>query len=85
MESLKHLLFSHIMTYWRDVISHKINKPTLVFSGEYSNWVEGQKWIAETVTDGRIIIYSKEEHGDHSLHIKEPFKFSEQIKSFLNE
>lgn len=85
MESLKHLLFSHIMTDWRDVISHKINKPTLVFSGEYSNWVEGQKWIAETVTDGRIIIYSKEEHGDHSLHIKEPFKFSEQIRSFLNE
>lgn len=41
--------------------------------------------MGATVTDGRIIIYSKEEHDDNSLHIKEPFKFSKQIRSFLNE
>lgn len=85
MESLKHVQFNHIMNDWRDVISNKIHKPTLVVSGEFSNWVESQRWIADTVTDGRAIIYTKEEHGDHFLHLKEPVKFSEQIKSFLQD
>lgn len=85
MESLKHVLFSHIMTDWRDVISNKIHKPTLVVSGEYSNWVEGQQWISETVKNSRVIIYTKEEHGDHFLHLKNPVRFSGQIRSFLNE
>lgn len=82
-ESLKHLLFNHIMNDWRDVIANKIDRPTLVISGEHSNWVESQRVIAETVADGRSIIYSKEDHGDHFLHLKEPIKFTEQIKDFL--
>ncbi|MVT07823.1 alpha/beta fold hydrolase [Chitinophaga tropicalis] len=85
MESLKHVLFDHILNDWRDVISNKINKQTLVITGEYSNWVESQRWIADTVPDGRIIIYTKKEHGDHFLHLKEPIKFAEQLKSFLCE
>ncbi|MBD3906296.1 alpha/beta hydrolase [Chryseobacterium sp. Ch-15] len=85
LDSLKHLLFNHIMNDWRDVIAHKINKPTLVISGEHSNWVESQRLIAETVPDGRSIIYSKDEHGDHFLHLKNPLKFAEQVRTFLNE
>ncbi|WP_317178444.1 hypothetical protein [Pectobacterium sp. HCp5_1] len=48
----------------------KIARPTLVVSGEPSNWVESQRWIAETVP---------------VLHLKEPLKFSEQLKTFLQK
>ncbi|RZJ98744.1 MAG: alpha/beta hydrolase [Flavobacterium sp.] len=85
LESLKHLLFNHIMNDWRDVIAYKVQKPTLVMSGEYSNWVESQKIMADIVPDGRSIIYAKNEHGDHFLHLKEPIKFAEQLKVFLSE
>lgn len=85
MEALEHVLFDHILNDWRDVIARKINCPTLVVSGEHSNWVESQRWIAETVPDGRAIIYSKDEHADHFLHLKEPQKFAKQLKSFLRE
>lgn len=84
-DSLKHLLFNHIMNDWRDVIANKIDKPTLVMSGEHSNWVESQRVIADSIADGRSIIYSKEDNGDHFLHLKEPIKFTEQIKAFLSE
>ena len=83
MESLQHLLFNHIMNDWRDVIKYKINKPTLVVSGDYSNWKEGQNWISDVVPNSRIVIFSKEEHGDHFLHLKEPLKFAKILTEFL--
>ncbi|GKW23648.1 hypothetical protein PEC311524_12420 [Pectobacterium carotovorum subsp. carotovorum] len=82
MAALQHVLFDHILNDWRDVFSWKIQRPTLVVSGEYSNWVESQRWIAETEPDGQALIYGKNENGDHFLHLKEPLKFSEQLKSF---
>ncbi|MEQ9969478.1 alpha/beta hydrolase [Pectobacterium carotovorum] len=85
MAALQHVLFDHILNDWRDVFSWKIQRPTLVVSGEYSNWVESQRWIAETVPDGQALIYGKNENGDHFLHLKEPLKFSEQLKNFLQE
>ncbi|WP_219993353.1 alpha/beta fold hydrolase [Pectobacterium carotovorum] len=63
----------------------KIARPTLVVSGEHSNWVESQRWIAETVPDGQMIVYGKNENRDHFLHLKEPPKFSEQLKTFLQK
>ncbi|MEQ9923810.1 hypothetical protein ABRP60_02395 [Pectobacterium brasiliense] len=54
-------------------------------SGEHSNWVESQRWIAETVPDGQMIVYGKNENRDHFLHLKEPPKFSEQLKTFLQK
>ncbi len=83
--ALERVLFDHILNDWRDVLSEKITRPTLVVSGEHSNWVESQRWIAETVPDGRAIIYGKNEHGDHFLHLKEPRKFAAQLKTFLGD
>ncbi|MDR8071900.1 alpha/beta fold hydrolase [Burkholderia cenocepacia] len=83
MAALELVLFDHILNDWRDVITHKIDVPTLVFSGEHSNWVGSQKWIAETVPGGKVFIYSKENHGDHFLHLKNPIGFSEELSSFI--
>ncbi|MCI4237725.1 alpha/beta hydrolase [Dickeya dianthicola] len=82
IEALEYVLFDHILNDWRDVLIQKTTRPTLVVSGEHSNWVESQRWIAETVPDGRAIIYSKSENGDHFLHLKEPQKFASQLHKF---
>lgn len=83
MAALELVLFDHIMNDWRDIFLWKIKRPTLVVSGEHSNWVESQRWIAETVPDGKALIFAKNENGDHFLHLKEPLKFSSQLKAFL--
>ncbi len=81
--ALRHVLFDHILNDWRDVLTGKIRKPTMVVSGEHSNWVESQRWIAETVPQGQALIYGKQENGDHFLHLKEPLKFASQLSEFL--
>lgn len=81
--ALRRVLFDHILNDWRDVIRHKIDRPTLVVSGEHSDWVESQRWIASVVPDGRAIIYGKDEHGDHFLHLKDPVRFTNEVRSFL--
>lgn len=83
-ESLEPVLFDHILNDWRDVFHYKIDKPTLVVSGEHSNWVESQRWIVKTIPNGELLIYDKHEHGDHFLHLKSPQKFALDLTEFLN-
>lgn len=81
--ALRRVLFDHILNDWRDVIQHKIDRPTLVVSGEHSDWVQSQRWIAKVVPDGRAIIYGRDEHGDHFLHLKNPIRFAGEVTEFL--
>lgn len=83
--ALRRVLFDHILNDWRDVIRFKIDRPTLVISGEHSDWVESQRWIASVVPEGRAIIYGKDEHGDHFLHLKNPHRFAKEVAAFLKE
>lgn len=81
--ALRRVLFDHILNDWRDVIQFKIDRPTLMVSGEHSDWVQSQRWIADVVPDGRAIIYGKDEHGDHFLHLKNPIRFANELAEFL--
>jgi non-heme chloroperoxidase len=83
MDALQLVLFDHILNDWRDILTQRIDVPTLVFSGEHSNWVESQRWIAATVPNGKAIIYDKEHYGDHFLHLKDPLRFSGELTSFI--
>lgn len=85
IDSLIQIQFDHACNDWSDVILHKIDKPTLVVSGEHSNWVESQLWIANTVPQGEALIYGKQEHGDHFLHLKLPQKFASELSAFLEK
>lgn len=85
MDALIQIQFDHASNDWNDVIRHKIDKPTLVVSGEHSNWVESQRWIADTVPNGEALIYGKHEHGDHFLHLKLPQKFAGELTAFLTK
>jgi len=77
------VLFDHATNDWRDVIRHKINVPTAIFSGEYSNNLPSQRWMASVIPNARLYAYTREEQGDHFLMFKNPFKFTEDLRDFL--
>jgi len=82
----KHLalvLFDRSTNDWRDVIRHKINVPTVIFSGEYSNNLPSQRWMASVIPNATLYSYTKEEQGDHFLMFKNPIKFTTDLRSFL--
>ncbi|MFD2238272.1 alpha/beta fold hydrolase [Aureimonas populi] len=81
--STMRVLFDHVTNDWRDVIRNKLDIPVAVFSGEESNNLPSQAWIAETVPDGRLYSYTSEEEGDHFLMQKNPVKFVADLRSFL--
>lgn len=77
------VLFDHATNDWRDVIRHKINVPTAIFSGEYSNNLPSQRWMASVIPDAKLYAYTRSEQGDHFLMFKNPFKFTEDMRAFL--
>lgn len=82
----KHLalvLFDHAVNDWRDVIRTKINIPTAIFSGEYSNNLPSQRWMASVIPNATLYSYTKEEQGDHFLMFKNPIKFTKDLRLFL--
>lgn len=79
------VLFDHAMNNWRDVVEHKLDVPVAVFSGEESNNLPSQKWIADTVPDGRLFDYANEDEGDHFLMLKNPLKFVADLRAFMAE
>lgn len=83
-KALIRVMFNHIMNDWRDVISNKISKPTLIVTGEHSSWLESQHWIVGVVPNSKLLTYGKHEHGDHFLHLKKPQKFAQDLIEFLD-
>lgn len=79
------VLFDHISNDWREVIRHKINIPTAIFTGEYSNNLPSQQWAQSVIPDASLFVYTKEQQGDHFLAAKNPVKFSFDVKQFLNK
>lgn len=78
------VLFDHAVNDWRDVIRHKINVPTAIFTGENSNNVPSQKWMNSVIPGSELHIYTAQEQGDHFLAFKNPKKFSVDLTSFLD-
>lgn len=79
------VLFDHTANDWSDVIRTKLDIPVAVFSGEESNNLPSQDWIARTVPDGRLFSYSSADQGDHFLMQKNPIKFAADLRQFLAE
>jgi pimeloyl-ACP methyl ester carboxylesterase len=77
------VLFDHATNDWRDVVSHKINVPTAIFTGENSNNVPSQKWMQSAIPGSQLFIYSKADQGDHFLAFKNPEKFTNDLSLFL--
>ncbi|MDR8071906.1 alpha/beta fold hydrolase [Burkholderia cenocepacia] len=78
-------MFDHIKNDWRDVIRSKIDIPVAIFTGEYSYNVDGQRWMQSVIPNSTLYVYSKEEQGDHFLHFKNPIKFTQDLREFLEK
>jgi non-heme chloroperoxidase len=81
----KLVLFDHVTNDWTDVVRYKLDVPVAVFSGEESNNLPSQDWIAATVPNGRLFSYTAEEQGDHLLMLKNPVRFVSDLRDFLSE
>lgn len=83
MRYMSLIMYDHAGNDWRDVISKKINVPTAIFTGEYSANVPSQRWMKSVIPDATLYIYTKEEQGDHFLMFKNPLKFTQDLRDFL--
>jgi pimeloyl-ACP methyl ester carboxylesterase len=84
MNAIKRVLFDHAMNDWRDVIRTKIDVPTAIFTGVYSDSLQGQRWIHSVVPKSELHVYTAEEQGDHFLAFKNPVKFTTDLSTFLD-
>ena len=81
--ALARVLFNHTVNDWRDVVRHKIDIPTAIFSGEQSNNLPSQRWAQSVVPGATLFAYTTAEQGDHFLMFKNPVKFTQDLQSFL--
>jgi pimeloyl-ACP methyl ester carboxylesterase len=84
MNYLKLVLFDHAMNDWRDVIRSKVNIPTAIFTGVHSDSLQGQRWIHSVIPNSELHVYKAEEQGDHFLAFKNPVKFTNDLRAFLD-
>ncbi|MEJ8859259.1 hypothetical protein WKW79_32155 [Variovorax robiniae] len=82
-KAMGRVLFDHTVNDWRDVVRHKIDIPAAIFSGEESNNLPCQQWAQSVIADARLYSYSSAEQGDHFLMFKNPLKFVEDLRAFL--
>jgi pimeloyl-ACP methyl ester carboxylesterase len=79
------VLFDHASQDWSDVIRHKIQVPTAIFSGVYSHNLPSQRWMASVISHASLFVYSQEEQGDHFLMFKNPIQFQRDLRVFLDQ
>jgi pimeloyl-ACP methyl ester carboxylesterase len=85
MAFMERVLFDHVTNDWRDVIQTKIDVPTAIFTGEYSDWLDSQRWMNSVVAGSALHVYTKAEQGDHFLALKNPEKFTADLRGFLGK
>lgn len=85
MNAMIQVMFDHASNDWRDVVSHKIDVPTAIFTRDYSYNVPSQKWANSVISDSKLFIFTKAEKGDHFLMFKNPIKFASDVDNFLSE
>lgn len=85
MAKMALVMRDHAHNDWRDVIAHKVDRPTAFFTGELSQNVPSQHWAARQIKDARVFVYSRAEHGDHLLAYKNPVKFVADLSAFLDQ
>ncbi|HBV9990950.1 TPA: alpha/beta hydrolase, partial [Klebsiella aerogenes] len=67
IDTMVAVMWDHIHNDWRDVISSKIDVPTIIFTGENSDWLDSQKWIHSVLSGSVLHIYGESDFGDHNL------------------
>jgi len=82
-EFMGKVLLDHAFNDWRDVLQHKVDIPVAIFSGEYSNNLPSQRWMASVLPSAALFAFTKPEHGNHLLMFKNPQKLTDDLIKFL--
>ncbi|PPQ36062.1 Pimeloyl-ACP methyl ester carboxylesterase [Rhodoblastus acidophilus] len=77
------VLWDHANNDWRDVVRAKIDRPTAIFTGEFSANAPSQRWAHSVIPKAELHVYGKSEQGDHFLMFKNPVKFARDLEVFL--
>jgi non-heme chloroperoxidase len=83
-QALARVLFDHAANDWRDVVRRKIQVPTAIFTGEQSNNLPSQRWMQQQIPGAELHVYTSAEEGDHFLMAKNPQKFTQDLRRFLD-
>ncbi|MBE2294618.1 MAG: alpha/beta hydrolase [Phycisphaerales bacterium] len=81
--AMMQVMYDHGSNDWRDVLRYKIRIPVAIFTGEYSTNLPSQRWAHTVIPDSKLYVYTKAEQGDHFLMFKNPFKFTQDLRDFL--
>jgi pimeloyl-ACP methyl ester carboxylesterase len=79
------VMFDHATNDWRDIISKRIDVPTAIFTGVYSDSLAGQRWIHSAIPGSQLYVYTAQDQGDHFLAFKNPLKFTADLDAFLKK
>jgi non-heme chloroperoxidase len=82
-KAMGRVLFDHTMNDWRDVVRRKIDIPAAIFTGDESNNLPSQRWAQSAISNATLYVYSSSEQGDHFLMFKNPLRFADDLRSFL--
>jgi non-heme chloroperoxidase len=75
----------HAHIDWRDVITHKIHRPTAIFTGTLSPNLPSQQWAARQIKGAQLFVYTEKQFGDHLLASKNPVQFVADLEHFLDQ
>lgn len=83
-EPFGRLLANHYMTDWRDIVKI-LRMPTLVITGDNTHALNAActAWYREHLKNGEIVVFSKEEYGNHIMMANSPEKFNSTVLAFL--
>ncbi|MEM7467196.1 MAG: alpha/beta hydrolase [Pseudomonadota bacterium] len=81
-QSAAALLKDHCYRDWRSVIKN-IHLPSLVVGGEESfmPW-RSQQWISDNMPNAKLVIFKREERGQHFMFMENPAMFNKLICNF---
>ena len=85
-EPLARLLVNHYMTDWRDILKI-LTVPTMVITGETTHAMNAEctEWMRQNLQNGEIVVFTKEEKGNHILMANSPEKFNRTVIEFLQK
>ncbi|WP_298773655.1 alpha/beta hydrolase [uncultured Shewanella sp.] len=77
------LFYSNAHQDWRDLLP-RISLPTLLIVGRASLVsVASQEWIHQQIKDSQLVVFEKEEGGNHFSFIENPKKFNRVVDDFI--
>jgi pimeloyl-ACP methyl ester carboxylesterase len=83
-QAMGRVLFNHTVSDWRDVVRHKIDVPAAIFSGDESNNLPSQRWAQSVIPNAKLYAYPSAAQGDHFLMFKNPVRFVDDLRAFLD-